>query len=51
MAVGSDFDISKAFPENNESLNDNEDDLFKKQLVAQLNDSYITGFASPQSLI
>jgi hypothetical protein len=41
----------KAFPENNNQTNENAEDLYKKQLISELNENYISGFATAESNI
>lgn len=50
MNVGS-LEKDKAFPENNIQTNENAEDLYKKQLIAELNENYISGFATAESNI
>ena len=50
MNVGA-IDKDKAFPENNIQTNENAEDLYKKQLIAELNENYISGFATAESNI
>jgi hypothetical protein len=45
------YDKDKAFPENNIQKNDNADDLYKRQLISELNENYISGFATAESNI
>lgn len=41
----------KAFPENNNQQNDNADDLYKRQLISEMNENFISGFATAESNI
>ena len=41
----------KAFPENNNQVNENAEDLYKRQLISELNENYISGFATAESNI
>ena len=50
MSVGS-YEKDKAFPENNLQTNDNADDIYKRQLISELNENYISGFATAESNI
>jgi len=50
MNVG-DLDKDKAFPENNIQTNENAEDFYKRQLIAELNENYIAGFATAESNI
>lgn len=50
MGVGS-LDRQKAFPESNIQANENAEDLYKRQLIAELNENYISGFATAESNI
>jgi len=50
MAVDA-IEKDKAFPENNNQTNENAEDLYKKQLIAELNENYISGFATAESNI
>lgn len=45
------IDKDKAFPENNNQTNDNADDLYKRQLISELNENLISGFATAESNI
>ena len=53
MKLPEDFSFEKVFPDNNETNagEDKDDEFFKKQLISELNDSYISGFATAESLI
>jgi hypothetical protein len=50
MSVSS-YEKDKAFPENNIQTNDNADDIYKRQLISELNENYISGFATAESNI
>lgn len=50
MNMGS-LDIDKAFPENNIQTNENAEDLYKRQLISEINENYISGFATAESNI
>ena len=50
MNVGN-YDKDKAFPENNIQVNENAEDLYKKQLISELNENFISGFATAESNI
>ncbi|CDW73494.1 UNKNOWN [Stylonychia lemnae] len=50
MAVDA-IEKDKAFPENNNQTNENAEDLYKKQLISELNENYISGFATAESNI
>ena len=50
MGVGS-FEKEKAFPETNVQQNENAEDLYKRQLISELNENYISGFATAESNI
>lgn len=50
MSLG-EFEKDKAFPENNMQTNDNAEDLYKRQLISELNENYISGFATAESNI
>ena len=39
----------KAFPENNIQTNENAEDIYKRQLISELNENYISGFATAES--
>lgn len=45
------IDKDKAFPENNNQTNDNADDLYKRQLISEMNENLISGFATAESNI
>ena len=45
------IDKDKAFPENNNQQNENAEDLYKRQLISELNENYISGFATAESNI
>ena len=45
------IDKEKAFPENNNQTNDNADDLYKRQLISEMNENLISGFATAESNI
>jgi hypothetical protein len=47
----SEYDKAKAFPENNIQTNENSEDLYKRQLISELNENYISGFATAESNI
>lgn len=40
-------DQEKAFPENNNQINENSEENYKRQLISELNETYITGFCTP----
>lgn len=48
-----DLDLTKAFPDANGNIQtvENAEELYKRQLVAELNENYITGFATAESNI
>lgn len=50
MNVGS-LDIDKAFPEYNIQTNENAEDIYKRQLISELNENFISGFATAESNI
>ncbi len=50
MSVG-EIDKDKTFPENNIQTNENAEDLYKRQLISELNENYISGFATAESNI
>src|SRR3569833_2883106 len=50
MSVGS-LEKEKAFPENNIQTNENAEDIYKRQLISELNENYISGFATAESNI
>ena len=50
LGVG-EIDKDKTFPENNIQTNENAEDLYKRQLIAELNENYISGFATAESNI
>ena len=50
MSVGS-YEKDKAFPETNVQTNENAEELYKKQLISELNENYIAGFATAESNI
>lgn len=52
MSVGS-FEQEKAFPDaqGNVQTNENAEELYKRQLISELNENYITGFATAESNI
>jgi len=52
MQVG-DLDLAKAFPDSNGNIQtvENAEELYKRQLIAELNENYITGFATAESNI
>lgn len=41
----------KAFPETNNQVNENAEDLYKRQLISELNENYMSGFATAESNI
>ena len=41
----------KAFPETNIQSNENAEDIYKRQLISELNENYISGFATAESNI
>lgn len=45
------IDKEKAFPENNQQTNDNAEDIYKRQLIAEINENLISGFATAESNI
>jgi len=52
MTVGA-IEPEKAFPDTdgNVQLSENADELYKRQLISELNENYITGFATAESNI
>ncbi len=50
MGVAS-LEKDKAFPENNIQTNENAEDIYKRQLISELNENYISGFATAESNI
>ena len=50
MGVGA-FEAEKAFPESNVQANENAEDIYKRQLISELNENYIAGFATAESNI
>jgi len=38
------IDTSKAFPETNHQVNENEEENFKRQFISELNETFIVGF-------
>lgn len=50
MSVGA-FEKDKAFPENNFQTNENQDDLYKQQMLSEMNQNYIAGFTTAESKI
>ena len=50
MGVGA-YEKDKAFPETNVQTNENAEELYKKQLISELNENYISGFATAESNI
>ena len=50
MAMG-ELAKDKAFPENNIQINENAEELYKRQLISDLNENYISGFATAESNI
>ena len=47
------IDTEKAFPDasGNVQTNENAEELYKRQLISELNENYITGFATAESNI
>ncbi len=48
MNVGDSISLDLAFPERNSQVNENAEENYKRQYIAELNEQYITGFATPQ---
>jgi hypothetical protein len=53
MQVDAELDVSKAFPDASGNIQsvENSDELYKRQLIAKLNENFITGFATAESNI
>lgn len=43
-----DISLDLAFPERNTQVNENAEENYKRQYISELNEQYITGFATPQ---
>lgn len=52
MSVGA-FETEKAFPDANGNVqtSENTEELYKRQLISELNENYIAGFATAESNI
>ena len=53
MQVAAELDLTKAFPDASGNIQtvENSEELYKRQLIAELNENYITGFATAESNI
>jgi hypothetical protein len=45
------LEMEKAFPETNIQTNESPEELYKRQLISELNENYISGFATAESNI
>ena len=53
MQVAAELDLTKAFPDASGNIQtvENSEELYKRQLIAELNENYIAGFATAESNI